>query len=84
VVAEALDESKGVKVATLGLKLIEAVDPPLEASVTVEVPKTPEDVDSMPYGDFIRLCEQLGMDTGDLPKPGRTSSLTSSRSQSKR
>jgi hypothetical protein len=69
-VASALDESAGVKGATLGLRLIDAVDPPAEATFSMDVSSlTPEDVDNMPYGDFIRLCEQLGMDTGDLPKP---------------
>jgi hypothetical protein len=69
IVETALDESTGVKGASLGLRLIDAIDPPVEASVTVELPKTPEDVDAMPYDDFIRLCAQLGLDTGGLPKP---------------
>jgi hypothetical protein len=69
IVTSALDESTGVKGASLGLRLIDSIDPPVEASVTVELPKTAEDVENLPYGDFIRLCEQLGMDTADLPKP---------------
>jgi hypothetical protein len=70
VVASALDESTGVKGATLGLRLIDAVDPQAEATFSMDVSSlTLEDVDNMPYGDFIRLCEHLGMDTGDLPAP---------------
>ena len=69
IVETALDESAGVKGASLGLRLIDAIDPPVEASVTVELPKTPEDIAAMPYDDFIRLCAQLGYDTGGLPKP---------------
>jgi hypothetical protein len=70
VVASALDESTGVKGATLGLRLIDAVDPQPQATFSMDVSSlTPEDVENMPYGDFIRLCEQVGMDTGDLPKP---------------
>jgi hypothetical protein len=64
--ARRIDRCQG---ASLGLRLIDAIDPPVEASVTVELPKTPEDVDAMPYDDFIRLCAQLGLDTGVLPKP---------------
>lgn len=58
-----------LKGASLGLRVIDAIDPPVEASFTVELPKTAEDVENMPYGDFICLCEQLGMDIGDLAKP---------------
>ena len=63
IVETALDESAGVKGASLGLRLIDAIDPPVEASVTVELPKTPEDIDAMPYDDhaFAQLATIPGI-----------------------
>jgi hypothetical protein len=46
VVSEALREDSGVKGAVLGLRIIEAVDPPMEATISFDRPKSPKEIDA--------------------------------------
>jgi hypothetical protein len=63
IVDAALDPDGGVPAGSLGLKIVEAVDPPVEASVSFEIPRTVEDVDKMSLSELLVVADRLGIET---------------------
>lgn len=62
------------RAADLGMKLIDVVDPPLQATLTGPVPSTPEGVASLSLSQLLTIGESMGIDPSPLgsiePMPG--------------
>lgn len=48
--------------ARLGLELVNAVDPPIQATMTSEIPTTPEGVAKLSVSQLLSLGERMGID----------------------
>lgn len=58
--------------ARLGLDLLQAVDPPVEATLTASIPTTPEGVADLSLTQLLTLGEQMGI---PLPSPSPNGSV---------